>query len=163
MYKRQEVDWPDEATVKIIKKDKGSNALLAGAVYGIYADEACTKLIKKMPATNAKGESEVKITKTQDTVYLREISGPSGNQIILDKCTFFIDEGAICRLDICTCINTVNGSFQFPFFVGKGHTIFRDGRSGKHFSFFINGECTLCLLYTSCCSGISEASWSRLK
>ena len=73
-----EVDWPDEATVKIIKKDKGSNALLAGAVYGIYADEACTKLIKKMPATNAKGESEVKITKTQDTVYLREISGPSG-------------------------------------------------------------------------------------
>lgn len=73
-----EVDWPDEATVKIIKKDKGSNALLAGAVYGIYADEACTKLIKKMPATNAKGESEAKITKTQDTVYLREISGPSG-------------------------------------------------------------------------------------
>lgn len=73
-----DVDWPDEATVKIIKKDKGSNALLAGAVYGIYADEACTKLIKKMPATNAKGESEVKITKTQDTVYLREISGPSG-------------------------------------------------------------------------------------
>lgn len=73
-----EVDWPDEATVKIIKKDKGSNALLTGAVYGIYADEACTKLIKKMPATNAKGESEVKITKTQDTVYLREISGPSG-------------------------------------------------------------------------------------
>ena len=73
-----EVDWPDEATVKIIKKDKGSNALLAGAVYGIYADEACTKLIKKMPATNAKGESEVKITKTQATVYLREISGPSG-------------------------------------------------------------------------------------
>ncbi|NSJ93643.1 LPXTG cell wall anchor domain-containing protein [Blautia obeum] len=73
-----EVDWPDEATVKIIKKDKGSNALLAGAVYGIYADEACTKLIKKIPATNAKGESEVKITKTQDTVYLREISGPSG-------------------------------------------------------------------------------------
>lgn len=73
-----EVDWPDEATVKIIKKDKGSNALLAGAVYGIYADEACTKLIKKMPATNAKEESEVKITKTQDTVYLREISGPSG-------------------------------------------------------------------------------------
>lgn len=73
-----EVDWPDEATVKIIKKDKGSNALLAGAVYGIYADEACTKLIKKMPTTNAKGESEVKITKTQDTVYLREISGPSG-------------------------------------------------------------------------------------
>lgn len=73
-----EVDWPDEATVKIIKKDKGSNALLAGAVYGIYADEACTKLIKKMPATNAKGESEVKITKTQDTVYLREISDPSG-------------------------------------------------------------------------------------
>lgn len=51
-----EVDWPDEATVKIIKKDKGSNALLAGAVYGIYADEACTKLIKKMPARNGKDQ-----------------------------------------------------------------------------------------------------------
>ena len=60
------------------KNDKGSNALLAGAVYGIYADEACTKLIKKIAGNKCKGESEVKITKTQDTVYLREISGPSG-------------------------------------------------------------------------------------
>lgn len=72
------VDWPDEATIEIVKKDGATNALLAGAVYGVYSDQACTKLITKMPATDDKGASKVTITKTQDTVYLKEISVPNG-------------------------------------------------------------------------------------
>ena len=34
------VTWLQQATIEIIKKDRGSNALLAGAVYGVYGDEA---------------------------------------------------------------------------------------------------------------------------
>lgn len=39
------VTWLQQATIEIIKKDRGSNALLAGAVYGVYGDEACQNLI----------------------------------------------------------------------------------------------------------------------
>ena len=42
-------------------------------VFGVYSDEACTKLITQMPATDKNGKSSVTIIKTQDTVYLKEI------------------------------------------------------------------------------------------
>ena len=51
---------------------------LAGAVYGVYSDEACQNLITEMPPTDANGVSSVTIDKTQDVVYLKEITGPSG-------------------------------------------------------------------------------------
>ena len=41
-------------------------------------DEDCTDLIVEMPATDKKGASSVTIEKTQDTVYLKEISAPQG-------------------------------------------------------------------------------------
>nr|WP_305136075.1 SpaA isopeptide-forming pilin-related protein [uncultured Schaedlerella sp.] len=75
---RFSVQWMDLAKVKVVKVDSASNARLSGAVFGIYQDEACRKLIVTMPATNQNGESEVEITKTQDTVYLKEITAPSG-------------------------------------------------------------------------------------
>ena len=83
------VNWVKMATVEITKKDKGSNAAIAGAVYGIYSDNACTKLIVKMPATDAKGKSSVTLTKTQDTVYLKEISVPAG--YVLDAAAYNIN------------------------------------------------------------------------
>ena len=64
------------ATVAIEKKDDVSGKNLAGAVYGIYKDEACTQLITEMPATDSKGASSVTIEKTQDVVYLKEITAP---------------------------------------------------------------------------------------
>lgn len=73
-----DVTWLSQATIKIIKKDKGTNALLAGAVYGVYSDAECQNLIVEMPATDEKGESSVTINKTQDVVYLKEITGPAG-------------------------------------------------------------------------------------
>ena len=75
------VTWVQYASVKVIKKDAKANAKLSGAVFGLYSDANCTKLITKLPATDANGESSVQIVKTQDTVYLKEITAPSGYRI----------------------------------------------------------------------------------
>ena len=72
------VEWVKMAKVEIVKKDAGSNAKVAGAVYGIYSDEAGKNLIAKMPATDSNGTSSITIEKTQNTVYLKEISVPNG-------------------------------------------------------------------------------------
>lgn len=72
------VEWVKMAKIEIVKKDAGSNAKVAGAVYGIYSDEAGKNLIAKMPATDANGTSSIMIEKTQNTVYLKEISVPNG-------------------------------------------------------------------------------------
>ena len=72
------VEWVKMAKIEIVKKDAGSNAKVAGAVYGIYSDEAGKNLIGKMPATDANGASSITIEKTQNTVYLKEISVPNG-------------------------------------------------------------------------------------
>lgn len=63
------------------EKDNVTNVNLAGAVFGIYSDKECTKLITEMPATNEKGETQVEIPKTQETVYLKEISVPNGYKL----------------------------------------------------------------------------------
>ena len=47
------VTWVQYASVKVIKKDAKANAKLAGAVFGLYSDANCTKLITKLPATDA--------------------------------------------------------------------------------------------------------------
>lgn len=72
------VEWVKMAKIEIVKKDAESNAKVAGAVYGIYSDEAGKNLIAKMPATDANGASSITIEKTQNTVYLKEISVPNG-------------------------------------------------------------------------------------
>ncbi len=72
------VDWMELAKVKVIKVDSTSNVRLAGAVFGIYSDEACRNLILTMPATNQNGGSEAELVKTQETVYLKEITAPAG-------------------------------------------------------------------------------------
>ena len=72
------VSWVKQATLEIVKKDRKSNKAIAGAVYGVYSDKDGKNLITKMPATDANGASSVTITKTQDTVYLKEISVPNG-------------------------------------------------------------------------------------
>ena len=55
-YVNFSAEWVKMATVAIEKKDDASGKNLAGAVYGIYKDEACTQLITEMPATDSKGE-----------------------------------------------------------------------------------------------------------
>ena len=72
------VSWIEQATIEIVKKDDTADVNLAGAVFGVYSDAACTKLITQMPATDKNGKSSVTIIKTQDTVYLKEITAPQG-------------------------------------------------------------------------------------
>lgn len=75
------VKWMDLAKITLLKRDANTNINLAGAVFGIYKDEACTSLITKMPATNEKGSTSVEFTKTQDVVYLKEITAPVGYRL----------------------------------------------------------------------------------
>lgn len=72
------VTWTKECYVSIVKKDKETSNALAGAIYGIYSDAACTKLIAQMPATDKNGASKVTLEKTQEVVYLKEITVPAG-------------------------------------------------------------------------------------
>ena len=67
----------EQSKVEIIKKDKGSNTAIAGAIYGIYSDEACKNLIVQMPATDEKGASSVTLDQASGTVYLKEIDVPT--------------------------------------------------------------------------------------
>ena len=80
-YVSLKVSWIEQATIEIVKKDDIADVNLSGAVFGVYSDEACTKLITQMPATDKNGKSSVTIIKTQDTVYLKEITAPSGYRI----------------------------------------------------------------------------------
>ena len=75
------VKWLDLARVKVTKKDNNSKVNLSGAVFGIYLDSACKNLLIEMPATDSNGTSEVEFPKTQDTVYLKEISVPEGYKL----------------------------------------------------------------------------------
>ena len=51
-YVSLKVSWIEQATIEIVKKDDTADVNLAGAVFGVYSDEACTKLITQMPATD---------------------------------------------------------------------------------------------------------------
>lgn len=76
-----QIKWMDIAKISLIKEDEATHVKLRGAVFGIYADAGCTSLIKKMPATDDKGASVAEIEKTQETVYLKEITAPKGYKL----------------------------------------------------------------------------------
>ena len=44
-YVSLKVSWIEQATIEIVKKDDTADVNLAGAVFGIYSDESCTKQI----------------------------------------------------------------------------------------------------------------------
>lgn len=76
------VKWVELAKVKVVKVDSNKqDEKLSGAVFGIYKDKDCTQLITKMPKTDSNGASTVQIVKTQDTVYLKEITAPTGYRL----------------------------------------------------------------------------------
>lgn len=75
------IQWMDISWVEVIKEDAKSSVKLAGAVFGIYRDPACTDLILKMPPTNEKGATKAELTKTQDTMYIKEITAPKGYKL----------------------------------------------------------------------------------
>lgn len=81
-YVSFKVTWIQMASIKVVKVDSANaNNGLAGAVFGVYSDADCTQLIDTMPETDSNGVSELEIIKTQDTVYLKEITAPAGYRI----------------------------------------------------------------------------------
>jgi uncharacterized surface anchored protein len=75
------IQWMDISWIEVIKEDAKSSVKLAGAVFGIYRDQACTDLILEMPPTDEKGATKAELTKTQDTVYIKEITAPKGYKL----------------------------------------------------------------------------------
>ena len=71
-----DIEWLKEAEVELHKTDSRENSDVEGAIYGVYSDKECKNLITKMPATDKNGCTSVKLEKTQDTVYIKEISVP---------------------------------------------------------------------------------------
>ena len=72
----------DKAKVEVVKVDsKKADAKLSGAVFGVYKDQGCTQLITQMPATDKNGAASVEFIKTQETVYLKEITAPRGYRV----------------------------------------------------------------------------------
>ncbi len=66
---------PYLGSVAIEKKDSETGALLKGAVYGLYSDKACTKLLEKL-TTNDKGYAESSKSYKPSTMYIKEITPP---------------------------------------------------------------------------------------
>lgn len=69
------VNWISMARIALVKKDADTKNPLAGAVYGIYKDKACTNLLMEMQATDSDGkcvsgyfDAGIK------TVYVKEIT-----------------------------------------------------------------------------------------
>lgn len=75
------VTWTKQAEISIVKNDKDTGNHLAGAIYGVYRDKACSDLITQMPETDKNGASKVVIEKTQDVVYVKEIQPPANYQV----------------------------------------------------------------------------------
>lgn len=74
---RFQVDWQAAGRIGILKKDQDTGNPLAGAVYGIYKDEACAELLQELPATDASGRASSSYLEVgQARVYVREIQAP---------------------------------------------------------------------------------------
>ena len=74
-YVELDVTWLQKAKLTVVKTDESGKRNLAGAVFGVYSDAACTNLITTMPATDANGSSTVELDVT-GTVYLKELTPP---------------------------------------------------------------------------------------
>lgn len=64
--------------VEIVKKDENTQTPLAGAVYGLYSDEACTQLLETLPSTDSNGKAQSTGWYSEGTYYLKEITAPNG-------------------------------------------------------------------------------------
>ena len=68
----------EKCNVSIKKTDEETGQPLSGAIYGLYSDADCKNLVVTMPATDEEGTSSVSIRKSQDTLYLKEITATKG-------------------------------------------------------------------------------------
>ena len=65
--------------VTLRKKDAVDQAGVADAVYGLYADKACSLLVAQFPKTDSNGVAALKdLELTQDIYYVKEMTPPAG-------------------------------------------------------------------------------------
>ena len=76
-YVSLSVTWVQSSIITITKTAASGGKKLSGAVYGVYSDKDCTKLIVKMPATDSNGVSKAELD-ASGTVYLKELVAPKG-------------------------------------------------------------------------------------
>ncbi len=72
------VKWIEIVDINVKKTDSETGNGLASAVFGVYADAGCTSLLSQLPATDAQGAASVRLVKTQNVMYLKEITVPQG-------------------------------------------------------------------------------------
>lgn len=77
-YVSLKVNWLRTARLNLSKTDASTHHPLAGATYRVFLDKSCTIPIATMPETDADGNTSVSFIRTQDTVYLKEVSAPEG-------------------------------------------------------------------------------------
>ena len=66
--------------IKLRKKEAGTGLPLGGAVYGLYAEEACRTLLYTFPATDGQGETQLgDLSAGQEVYYVKEITAPPGH------------------------------------------------------------------------------------
>ncbi|GHU82421.1 hypothetical protein AGMMS50284_4250 [Clostridia bacterium] len=80
---------PSKVKFSVHKVDTFSTGTnLAGAVYGLYSNAACTTLVEKLPATNTSGYAETaNWYNINTTYYVKEITAPKGYSISTDVFT----------------------------------------------------------------------------
>ena len=76
-----------DATVQIIKADDSTGARLAGAVFGLYSDAACTNLLMTA-TTDSNGVATFSKLTNGGTYYVKEISAPPGYLLSTSIMTF---------------------------------------------------------------------------
>lgn len=134
---------PYLGSVAIEKKDSETGALLKGAVYGLYSDKACTKLLEKL-TTDDKGYAESSKSYKPSTMYLKEITPPPNytkNNTVYTV-TLTLNQamaGTPAKVTVKDDIEKVR-IFLFkydPDLMAKGK-----GVGGATYGFYSNKECT---------------------
>lgn len=134
---------PYLGSVAIEKKDSETGALLEGAVYGLYSDKTCTKLLEKL-TTDSKGYAKSSKSYKPSTMYLKEITPPPNytkNDTVYSV-TLTLNqamEGTPAKVTVNDEIEKVR-IFLFkydPDTMAKGK-----GVGGATYGFYSNKECT---------------------
>ncbi|MBQ1534539.1 MAG: hypothetical protein IIZ64_06985, partial [Erysipelotrichaceae bacterium] len=115
--------WPLGGYVKVYKKATDTsfdyvkncpnNYSLAGAVYGVYSDSACTNRVAKL-TTNSNGETGKSGALDPGTYYVKEISPSPG--FLLDETTYSVRVSAGETSSITSMEEPVNDPFTIRLF-----------------------------------------------
>ena len=83
--------------IDILKKDEDTSERIQGAVFGIYSDSACTKLVEEL-TTNANGYAKSSKL-TIGTYYVKEITAAPGYVVSSNKVTVVVKSDETTRVN----------------------------------------------------------------